>query len=146
MSIYNAVRNRTDPGPGDIDYVAETSIPTMRIIRTAALLGDNGLGVQIIDDYAEQIAIELLSTYVNGVANGIAAYSYDESFGDDGEKLREGIELVQKELSNIREAAEVSVFNAMKIAEQMEYYERIIISAMPRNIARSLSWSAGGGH
>lgn len=146
MSLYNAIRNRTDPGVGDIDFVAETSIPTMRIVRTAALLGNNGLGLQIIDDYAEQIAIELLSTYVNGIANGISAYSYEDSYGEEGEKLREGISLVQRELGNIRQSAEITLTNSLQIAEQMEYYERIIISAMPRNISRSLAWSAGGGH
>ncbi len=146
MSLYNAIRNRTDPGAGDIDYVAETAIPAMRIVRTAALLGNNGLGVQIIDDYAELIAIELLSTYINSVANGISAYSYDESFGEHGEKLREGIALVQKNLGEIREAADINVNRSLQIAEQMQYYERIIISALPRNITRSLAWQQGGGH
>jgi len=146
MRLYNAVRDRTDPTAGDVDYVAETAIPTMRIIRTAALLGDNGLGVQIIDDYAEQIAIELLSTYVGSVVNGIYAYSYNEGFGEGGKKLREGIQLVQEQLSRIRGAAEINVARSLQIAEQMEYYERIIISAMPRNLAMSHAWSAGGGN
>ncbi len=146
MSLYNAVRNRTDPGVGNIDYVAETAIPAMRIVRTAALLGNNGLGVQIIDDYAELIAIELLSTYINSIVNGISAYSYDESFGEHGAKLREGMELVQRQLREIREAADINVNRSLQIAEQMQYYERIIISALPRNISRSLAWQSGGGH
>jgi len=146
MRLYDAIRDRTDPTSGDVDYVAETAIPTMRIIRTAALLGDNGLGVQIIDDYAEQIAIELLSTYVGSVINGIRAYSFNEGFGNDGEKLREGIQLVQAQLSEIRAAAEINVARSLQIAEQMEYYERIIISAMPRNLAMSHAWAAGGGN
>ncbi len=145
IRLYDAVRNRTDPGAGDIDFVAQTSIPTMRIVRTAALMG-NGLGIQIIDDYAEQIAVELLSTYINGVANGISAYSYEDSFGEEGAKLRESISLVQRELQLIRESADITLNKSMQIAEQMQYYERIIISAMPRNISRSLAWSAGGGH
>ncbi|NNE62883.1 MAG: conjugal transfer protein TraH [Gammaproteobacteria bacterium] len=145
MSLYNAVRNRTDPTTGDIDYVAETAIPTMRIVRTAALLGDNGLGVQIIDDYAEQIAIELLSTYVSGVVNGIYAYSYNEGFGEDGDKLREGIQLVMSNMNQIRQNADINLSRSLQIAEQMEYYERIILGALPRNLARSLDFTKGGG-
>lgn len=143
MSLYNSIRNRTDPASGDINYVAETAIPAMRIVRTAALLGDNGLGIQIIDDYSEQIAVELLSTYINGIVAGVAAYSFDESFGDEGAKLREGIEMVQRQLFKVREQAKVSITRSLEVAEQMEYYERIIISTMPRNIARSLAWSNG---
>ncbi len=146
MSLYNAVRNRTDPTAGDVDYVAETAIPTMRIIRTAALLGDNGLGIQIIDDYAEQIAIELLSTYVNSVVNGIYAYSYNEGFGEDGDKLREGLELVMSNMSEIRSNADINLSRSLQIAEQMEYYERIILGALPRNLARSVEWTKGGGN
>ena len=146
MSLYDAVRNRTDPGPGNIDFVAETSIPTMRIIRTAALFSNNGLGIQIINDYSEQIAIELLSTYINSIANGISAYSYEDSYGEDGKKLREGIAQVQKRIQSIRESANMSLDKSMQIAQRMQHYERIIISAMPDNISRSLAWSAGGGH
>ena len=146
MSLYDAVRLRTDPGADDIDFTAETSIPTMRIIRTAALLSNNNLGIQIINDYSEQIAIELLSTYVNSIANGISAYSFEDSYGEEGQKLREGIALVQKKIQLIRESANISLDKSMQIAQQMQHYERIIISAMPTNISRSLAWSSGGGH
>ena len=142
MSLYNAIRNRTDPATSDVDYVAETRIPTMRIVRTAALLDDTGLGVQIIDDYAEQIAIELLATYISGIIGGISAHSFDAAYGDESSSLREGIELVQKEINRIRDNAEISVNRSLQIAEQMEHYERILISAMPVNITRSLAWAS----
>ena len=145
MSLYDAVRLRTDPSAGDLDFAAETSIPTMRIIRTAALLSNSNLGIQIINDYSEQIAIELLSTYVNSIANGISAYSFENSYGEEGQKLREGIAQVQGKLKLIRESANISLDKSLQIAQQMQHYERIIISAMPSNIARSLAWSSGGG-
>ena len=147
MSLYDAVRLRTDPDAADIDFAAETSIPTMRIIRTAALMGNasSNLGIQIINDYSEQIAIELLSTYVNSIANGISAYSFENSYGEEGQKLREGIAQVQGKLKGIRESANISLDKSIQIAQQMQHYERIIISAMPSNISRSLAWSAGGG-
>jgi len=145
MRLYTAVRNRTDPTPGDADFVGRSNMPAMRIVRTAALLGDHGLGTQIIDDYAEQIAVELLSTYVASIARSVSAYSYQAGLGEDGEKLRESIGEVLAELRDIREAAGVSLNNSMRIAEQMQYYERILISALPNNITRSLDWSAGGG-
>jgi conjugative transfer pilus assembly protein TraH len=146
MNLYDAVRNRTDPTIADMEFTTETSIPTMRIIRTAALLSNNGLGVQIINDYSEQIAIELLSTYINSIANGISAYSYEDSYGEEGAKLREGIALVQKKVRLIGESANISLEKSMQIAQQMQHYERIIISALPSNISRSMAWSAGGGH
>ncbi len=145
MRLYNAVLTRTDPTSGDIDYVAETAIPTMRIVRTAALLSNNNLGIQIINEYSEQIAIELLATYVGSIANAMSAYSFDEGYGDNGARLREGIKLAQNKLSEIRENAEINTNRSLRIAEQMEHYERIIISALPQNLNRSLTWSAGGG-
>ena len=146
MGLYDAIRNRTDPDAGAINYVARTSMPTMRIVRTAALLGDNGLGIQIIDDYAEQIAIELLATYIGSIANAISAYSYEDSLGEEGGKLRENIQMVMSELRDIRESANLTLTNSLRIAEQMQYYERILISAMPNNLMRSMTWAAGGGH
>jgi len=88
----------------------------------------------------------LLSTYINSIANGISAYSYEDSYGEDGKKLREGIAQVQKRIQIIRESANMSLDKSMQIAQRMQHYERIIISAMPDNISRSLAWSAGGGH
>ena len=146
MNIYDAIRNRTDPSAADKGFVVKTSIPTMRIVRTAALLGDNGLGIQIIDDYAEQIAIELLATYIGSIANAVSAYSYEDSLGEEGGKLRENIQMVMSELRDIRESANLTLTNSLRIAEQMQYYERILISAMPNNLMRSMTWAAGGGH
>ncbi len=145
MRLYNLIQTKGTPLTSDISYVAQTAIPTMRIVRTAALMNNTNLGTQIITDYSEQIAIELLSTYVSGIIDSMSGYSFEAKYGDKGKMLREGIELVRSKISDIREAAEISTTRSLQIAEQMQYYERLIISALPRNINRSLEWSSRRG-
>jgi len=145
MRLYDLIQTRGTPIASDIDYVAQTAIPTMRIVRTAALMNNSNLGTQIIADYSEQIAIELLATYISGIIDAMSGYSFEAKYGDKGQMLREGIELVRTKVADIRNAAEISTTRSLQIAEQMQYYERIIISALPRNINRSLEWSTNRG-
>ena len=144
-NIYDAILARTDPDNDDLTYVAKTSIPTMRILRTAALMSKNGMGVQIINDYAEQIAIELLATYVSNIAYSVTAYSYKNGLGDDAKTLRSWIKEVQDKLNGIRRTKQNTLQNSLQIADQLQYYEKIAISALPNNLARAFAWTAGGG-
>jgi conjugative transfer pilus assembly protein TraH len=143
--IYNSILDRTDPANDDLDYVAQTSIPTMRILRTAAVMSKNGMGKQIIDDYAEQIAIELLTAYVSNIAYSVTAYSYKNGLGKDAKTVRSWIKDVQSKLNEIRITKETTLQNSLQIADQLQYYERIAISALPNNLARAFAWTSGGG-
>ncbi len=144
-NLYNAVRDRTDPATADVDYASGSSFPAMRIVRTAALFRDQGVGLQIIDTYAQQAAVELLTTYLTSILDTISGYTVDPAFDSDADKLLQGIQIVREKLREMREEAEINVTRSMEIARQLEYYERIIIGAMPQDIARSLAWAQSAG-
>jgi conjugative transfer pilus assembly protein TraH len=144
-NLYTAVRDRTDPATADVDYASGSSFPAMRIVRTAALFRDQGVGLQIIDTYAQQAAVELLTTYLGSILDTISGYTVDPSFEGDADKLLKGIQIVRGKLREVREEAEINVTRAMEVARQLEYYERIIIGSMPQDIARSLAWAQSAG-
>lgn len=142
--LYEAIQSKGDPTPEQIELVQKTSLPVHRILAVAAgLRGDAGL--DLVGKYTEAVAVDVLFTYVERISFNIQNQARDPQWGQHGESLADAQRDIVQTLRDRRAKIHRDIDSSLRIAEELQYYERLIISGMPKGLVATHRWTPGAG-
>jgi len=143
--LFDAIKDKsTLVLPESTEIVQKTSLPVHRMLAVAASLnGSNGL--DLVNKYTEAVALDILYTYISQIHRVIQDYASDPQWGDQGKTLSQHQKDILKEVRSRKLKAASTAESAMKVAEELQYYERLILSSMPKRLAEAYLWDSGSG-
>jgi conjugative transfer pilus assembly protein TraH len=142
--LYSAIQTKAEPTPEQIELVQKTSLPVHRILAVAAgLRGDAGR--DLVGKYTEAVALDVLFTYIERIAFNIQSQAQDPQWGPHGQALADAQRDILATLRERRARIHRDIDASLRIAEELQYYERLIISGMPKGLVASHSWTPGAG-
>jgi conjugative transfer pilus assembly protein TraH len=142
--LYAAIQTKADPTAEQIELVQKTSLPVHRILAVAAgLRGDAGL--DLVGKYTEAVAVDVLFTYVERISFNIQNQARDPQWGPHGEALADAQRDIIQTLRDRRAKIHRDIDSSLRIAEELQYYERLIISGMPKGLVETHRWTPGAG-
>lgn len=142
--LYAAIRSKAEPTAEQIELVQKTSLPVHRILAVAAgLRGDAGL--DLVGKYTEAVALDVLFTYIERISVNIQNQARDPQWGPHGELLADAQRDVIETLRDRRARIHRDIDSSLRIAEELQYYERLIISGMPKGLVATHHWTPGAG-
>lgn len=142
--LYDAIQTKADPTTEQIELVQKTSLPVHRILAVAAgLRGD--AGIDLVGKYTEAVAVDVLFTYVERISFNIQNQARDPQWGRHGESLASSQSEIIQMLRDRRAKIHRDIDSSIRIAEELQYYERLIISGMPKGLVATHRWTPGAG-
>ncbi|MEM6485288.1 MAG: conjugal transfer protein TraH [Pseudomonadota bacterium] len=143
-ALYTAIQTKATPGTGEVELVQKTTLPVHRILAVAAgLRGD--AGQDLVGKYTEAVAVDILFTYVERLSALIANQAEDPQWGRHGERLAETQLRIMETIRERRRQIRRDVDSSIRIAQELQYYERLIISGMPKGLVASHRWTVAAG-
>lgn len=142
--LYSAIQTKAEPTPEQIELVQKTSLPVHRILAVAAgLRGDAGR--DLVGKYTEAVALDLLFTYIERISFSIQSQARDPQWGQHGESLADAQRDILRTLRERRARIHRDIDASLRVAEELQYYERLIISGMPKGLIATHYWTPGAG-
>jgi conjugative transfer pilus assembly protein TraH len=142
--LYATIQTKAEPTPEQIELVQKTSLPVHRILAVAAgLRGDAGR--DLVGKYTEAVALDVLFTYLERISFNIQAQASDPQWGPHGESLADAQRDILQTLRDRRAKVHRDIDASLRIAEELQYYERLIISGMPKGLVASHRWTPSAG-
>lgn len=143
-ALYAAIRTKAEPTAEQIELVQKTSLPVHRILAVAAgLRGDAGR--DLVGKYTEAVALDVLFTYIERISFNIQTQAQDPQWGPHGELLADAQRDILATLRERRARIHRDIDASLRIAEELQYYERLIISGMPKGLVASHRWTPRAG-
>lgn len=142
--LYDAIRNKGVPTVEQTEMVQKTSIPVHRMLAVAAgLRGETGR--DLVGKYTEAVAVDILFTYIERITYLIQNYATDPQWGKNGERLAATQSSLLTKLRDRKAQIHRDIDSAMRVAQELQYYERLIISGMPKGLVEAHLWNPGAG-
>lgn len=142
--LYDAIRTKGVPTAEQIELVQKTSMPVHRILAVAAgLRGDSGF--DLVGKYTEAVAVDVLFTYIERISFNIMNQARDPQWGEHGENLATSQADIIATLRDRRSKLHRDIDSSLRVAEELQFYERLIISGMPKGLVATASWTPGSG-
>jgi len=142
--LFDAIQTKGEPTVEQIELVQKTSLPVHRILAVAAgLRGDSGL--DLVGKYTEAVAVDVLFTYIERISFNIQNQARDPQWGEHGERLANAQQGILQALRDRRAKIHREIDSSLRIAEELQYYERLIISGMPKGLVATHRWTPGAG-
>ena len=140
--LYSAIKNKTAPSPEQRELIQKTTIPVHRMLAVAAGMSENS-GLDLVNKYTEAVAVDMLFTYIERISYLVQSYARDPQWRDDGRTLANNQASILTELHSRKEKSHRDADSAMRVAEELQYYERLIVSGMPKNLVDTYRWDPG---
>jgi hypothetical protein len=91
------------------------------------------------------VAVDVLFTYVERISFNIQNQARDPQWGQHGESLADAQRDIVQTLRDRRAKIHRDIDSSLRIAEELQYYERLIISGMPKGLVATHRWTPGAG-